>query len=311
MGQYARNYFFVLLSLVLLVSLSCSSPKAAETNSPIEITDQLGRVVKLDTIPQRIISLAPSNTEILFALGLGDKVVGVTPYDDFPAEAKQKESVGGYSTPDMEKVVALKPDLIVAATIHEKKVVPELERRNIPVVVLSPQNMSEIMQGIMLLGKLTGTDGEARKLVNNMQARINKVSKLTQGLSPEKRPRVFYVLWHDPLRTTGKDTFHDELISLAGGVNIFNDVDRYNLVNLEVVLERNPQIILADTGHGSGSDAPYLWATQESRLNGTEARKRNQVFKIDADIVDRAGPRIVDGLEAMLRLINPELSGKL
>ncbi|MBI4296087.1 MAG: ABC transporter substrate-binding protein [Chloroflexi bacterium] len=296
----------LMLSLILLFAGCTPKP-----TTPQGVTDQLGRAVKLQNFPQRIVSLAPSNTEILFALGLGDKVVGVTPYDNFPPEAKQKESVGGYSTPDIEKVVALKPDLIVATSTHEKKVIPELERRNIPIIALSPRSVPEILEGITLLGKVTGADSEARKLVNSMQGRINKVSKLTSQIAPAERTRVFYVLWHDPLRTAGKDTFHDTLINLAGGVNIFGDVDRYGLVNLETVLDRNPQVILADTGHGSGGDAPFRWAMDESRLKGTDALKKSLVFKIDADIVNRPGPRIVDAMEAMLQLIHPDLYKKL
>lgn len=296
------------LVMSLILGFSACAPKAPPSGG---VTDQLGRSVKLKNYPQRIVSLAPSNTEILFALGLGDKVVGVTTFDDFPEEAKSKEKVGGLTNPDIEKLVSLRPDLVVATSLQQGMVIPQLERQNITVIALSPKNVPEILEGITLLGKVTGADNEAKKLVNSMQARINKVSKLTSQLTPEERPRVFYLLWSDPLLAAGKNTFHDELIRLAGGVNIFSDVEKYGGVNLEVVLDRNPQIILADTGHGSGGDTSFRWAAEESRLKGTEALKEDQVFEIDADLVNRAGPRIVDGLEAMLKLIHPDLYEQL
>lgn len=304
--------FKVMWALGLVMSFILVFSACAPKTPPSEgVTDQLGRVVKLQSYPQRIVSLAPSNTEILFALGLGDRVVGVTTFDDFPEEAKSKEKVGGLTNPDIEKLVSLRPDLVVVTSLQQKMVIPELERQNISVIALSPQNMSEILEGVTLLGKITGADSQAKKLVNSLRARIDRVSKLTSQLTPKERPRVFYLLWSDPLRTTGKNTFHDELIRLAGGVNVFSDVEKYGAVNLEVVLERNPQIILADTGHGSGGDTPYKWATEESRLKGTEALKDGQVFEIDANLVNRAGPRIVDGLEEMLKLIHPDLYEKL
>ena len=133
MSRHVRNCLLVLLSLFLLTSLSCASPRASEVSSSIGITDQLGRLVKLDKIPQRIVSLAPSNTEILFALGLADKVVGVTDYCNYPPEAKEKPSIGGFSTPNIEKVIALSPDLILATSTHQKQVIPQLEAKGMTV----------------------------------------------------------------------------------------------------------------------------------------------------------------------------------
>jgi len=300
-----------LLVLVVLIITSCSSGGGSSGQSAIELTDQLGRVVKLDKMPQRIISLAPQNTEILFALGLGDKVVGVTTYCNFPPEAQEKPKIGGFSTVDVEKVVSLSPDLVVAALIHEKETISQLESHGLKVLALAPKTLSEVTQAIELVGKATGTETQARRAVEDMETRMATVARLVAGLSAEGRPRVFYVVWHDPLMTAGGDTTQSELIDLAGGRNIFDDLSKYPTVDLEALLERQPQVIIAGSGHGSAQNSPLEWAKSEPRLKNTEALIQNRVFGIDADIVSRAGPRIVDGLEEMLRLIHPELAAKL
>ena len=298
-----KKLALTVLALVFLLS-GCARP----TPAPGEITDQLGRPVRLDGPPQRIVSMSPSNTEILFALGLGDRVVGVTDYCDFPPEAMDKAKIGGFSNPDLEKLVALSPDLIVADQIHEKEVVPELERRNLPVFVMDPRNMDQVLESIVLLGRATGTEAEAARLVEEMKTRIGAVAQKVAGLSPQERPRVLSITWHDPLWTAGKGTWEDQLISMAGGQNLFPDLEGYKTVDLEMVLNRDPQVIIAASGHGEALRAPYLWARDEPRLKGTEALKKGRVYEIDADIVSRPGPRLVEGLEEMLRLLHPELN---
>lgn len=301
-----------LLSLPLLAILlyffgGRSSPAETPTAFPIEVTDQLGRLVRLEKAPQRIVSLAPSNTEILFALGLGEQVVGVTDYDDYPPEAQAREKIGGFSTPDIEKVVALSPDLILAAAIHEKEVIPGLEARNLTVMALAPKTVDQVLEAITLVGKVTGKEEAAAQLVGNLSQRIEAVRNLVAGIPSPEKPRVLYIIWHEPLFTAGQGTWHDQLITLAGGENIFHDLTGYPTVDLEAVLERNPQVIIANSGRGEASSLPLQWAETESRLSETEARQQGRVYEIDANIVDRPGPRIVDGLEEMLRLLHPEL----
>lgn len=307
MSQYIRNCLFVLSSLLLLVSLGCSSSKALEPKSPIEITDQLGRAVNLDKIPQRIISLAPSNTEILFALGLAEKVVGVTDYCNYPPEAKQKPSIGGFSTPNIEKLVALSPDLVLAASIHQKQVIPNLEQRGIIVFALAPKTLNEVLEAIILVGMITGNEREASGLAAEMGNRIKAVTDKTASLSQEQRPRVFYITWHDPLKTAGAGTLHDELMQKAGGANVARDLTGYAGITLEAVIEANPTVMVAGVGMGTGADAPLQFAMTEPRLRNTDARRHNRVYAIDVDLVGRAGPRIVDALEQFAQYIHPEL----
>lgn len=308
MSQYARKCLLVLLTLFLLISLSCTSPPASEAPSPIEITDQLGRVVKLDKIPERIISLAPSNTEILFALGLADKVVAVTDYCNYPPEAQEKPSIGGYSTPDLEKIIALSPDLLLADSIqHAKETIPELERRGLAVIALGPKTLDEVMEAINIVGKAAGREKEASNLVNDLAARMKVVTDKTADLSPAGKPKVLFVTWHDPLWTAGSGTLINELIDKAGGVNLAREISGHQVISLEVVVAEDPDVIIAITGHGDARDLPFQWAQTEPRLKETSARKSGRVYQIDADIATRSGPRIVLALEQFAEFIHPEL----
>lgn len=301
----------VVLTAVLIVGSSCTSVEGRPQQSAIEITDQLGRAVKLDTVPQRIVSLAPSNTEMLFALGLGDRVVGVDTYSDFPPEAKEKPKVGGFSTPDIEKILALSPDLVIAADTHKEKAIPEMERHGLKVLALAPKTLNDVTEAIELLSKAAGAEQQAQLVLQNMRRRVDAVSGLVADLPSEARPRVFYVLWHDPLKTAGQGTLQSQLMELAGGKNVFDDLSGYPAVSLEVLLERQPQVMIAAIGHGSGQEGPLEWAKSEPRLRDTEALSEGRVSDIDANIVSRAGPRIVDGLEQMFLLIHPELTAAL
>jgi iron complex transport system substrate-binding protein len=305
--RYVQNCLFVLLSFVLLLSLSCASPPRQETKSPIEITDQLGRAVKLDKIPERIISLAPANTEILYALGLADKVVAVTDYDDYPPEVKDKPSIGGFTTPDIEKVVSFSPDLVLATSIQQNTIIPNLEQKGITVFALNPQTLDDVLAGISLVGEITGTEKEASKLVAEMQTRIKVVTDETGNLTQSQRPRVFYITWQDPLMTAGSGTLEDELIRKGGGVNIAQNLTGYPGISLEAVIQANPEVIIAGVGMGTGADAPFQFAKTEPRLKDTDARQHDRVYSIDTDLVGRGGPRIVDALEQFVGFIHPEL----
>ncbi len=309
-----RGAFLIAVSMLLSLFMACSplpeepAPSPNEAVLPIEITDQLGRVVKLDRIPQRIISLAPSNTEILFALGLADKVVAVTDYGDYPPEAKEKPSIGSFSTPDIEKLVALSPDLILAANIHEDEVIPALERFDLPVLALDPRTLNEVLEAITLVGEITGKEERASGLVAEMQNKIKAVTDKTDALPAMQRPRVFYIIWHDPLMTVSSTTRIHELIVKAGGINIAQDlIGGYPTMSLEAVIMANPQIIIAGSGHGTGEDLPLQFAITEPRLKGVDARINNRVYQINTDLIGRPGPRIVDGLEKFAEFIHPEL----
>ena len=299
--------FFLVSVIVLALLVSCAPPPKEVPPSTGEVIDQLGRVVKLDGIPQRIISLAPSNTEILFALGLADKVVAVTDYCDYPSEAKEKPSIGGFSTPNIEELVALSPDLILATSIHEKRIIPQLEGKGITVFALNPKTLDEVLEAINLVGEITGEEEEASGLVAEMGHRIKAVTDKTGGLPEGQRPRVFYIVWHDPLMASGSETLQDDLIDKAGGINIARDLTGYADISLEAFIAANPQVMIAGGGHGSGEDLPLQFAKNDERLSDMDARINDQVYGVDANLASRPGPRIVDGLEEFAEFIHPEL----
>jgi len=301
----------ILVIMLLLTALSgcvesgrdSTQPTAEEY--PLTIVDSLGRNVTIFKQPERVVSLAPSNTEILFALGLGDKVVGVTEYCNYPLAAQEKEKVGGFSTVSVERVVALEPDLILAAGIHES-IVGDLERLGLTVVVLDSKNVDDILENIILVGKITRQVGVAEELTASMEHRINAI---TSKVENAEGTEVFYVTWHDPLRTVGPGTNIHELIQLAGGSNIAGDarVD-YPIYSLETLIERDPDVIIISSKHGAGGPTVENIGTL-LQDRGISAVRNRRIYEIDADLVVRDGPRVVDGLEEMAKCIHPELFG--
>jgi len=296
---------FLLLVVVPSVLVGCTptEPKPAGA-----IVDDLGRSVQIDEVPRRIVSLAPANTEILFALGLGDRVVGVTEYCNYPTEAGGKEKIGGFATPDLESIVALAPDLVLAGGIHQKEVIPGLEEMGLTVFALEPEDLAGIMESIRAVGLITGKETEASEVTAQMEGRLEAITDETKNV--ERTPRVLYVTWHDPLWSVGSGNMIHELIEKAGGENIFQDITGHTVVSLEAVLVRDPEAIIACSGHGEAGDKPFEWVKQETRLSVTAARRNNRVYEVDADLVSRYGPRAVDALEWFAYFIHPEIFDK-
>jgi iron complex transport system substrate-binding protein len=303
------------LGLICLVAIlfsglfvSCASEPETTTPAPIKITDQVGRTVTLETTdPQRIVSLAPANTEILFALGLSDKVVGVTDYSDYPPEATLKPNVGRYDTPNIEQILAADPDLILADSIHKAEIIPQLESHGLTVVAIAPATFEDIFDSIRMVGEITGTEEKADELLSDMQARVDSITDKTATLPESEITSVFYLVWHDPLMTSGGDTLINEMIEMSGGRNLFEDVSGAAMVELEELIARNPQVIIVGVGMGIDVEITMQIFETESRLMNTDAMKNNRVYGIHLDISGRTGPRIVEGLEAFARSIHPEL----
>ena len=277
---------------------------------PLTVVDDLGRTVKIEKLPQRIISLAPSNTEIIYALGLEDRLVGTTDYCDYPEAAKQKPRVAGYVNPDLEKVVSQQPDLVIAEAIHENTVLPALEKLGLTVIVTSATSLDVVLDDIKLIGEVTGKSKAATKLVDDLAMRIQAVTTKTAGLTTEQRPRVLYAIWYDPIWTMGSETFSDDLIWKAGGANIFSkDFEKSHVVSLEAIIAKNPQVIIV-SGMATTGDLIYKNIIKETRLTGVDAIRDSRVYKIsNANFIERPGPRVVDGLEEVAKIIHPEIFG--
>lgn len=268
---------------------------------PITITDQLGREIVLEKLPERIVSLSPSNTEILFSLGLEDRLVGVTDFCEYPEAAKSKEKVGGFADPSVEKIVSLKPDIVLTTDLH-RQVVEQLDAMGISSVMINPGNMEEMLESIELIGFVTGVKEKAEALTLGLRTRIKAVSEEMAGIPDDKKPRVYYEIFPTPLITAGPNTFVDDIIKLTGGVNIAADANKaYPEYSQEMIVSKNPQIIIY-SHHGSSQE------TVEDILGRTgwgsiDAIKEKRVFYIDEDIVQLATPRLVEGLEAVSRLL--------
>jgi iron complex transport system substrate-binding protein len=234
---------------------------------PMTLTDYAGRQVTLQAEPQKIISLAPSNTEIIYALGLEDRLMGVTTFCDFPAEALDKPKIGGFNTVEIEKVVEIQPDLILATNIHVAEVVPQLEQLGLTVFVVDPRGIDEIKDAIEVVGRLMSSLDEAYQLIIEIETRVAAVTDITSNLTTEQKPRVFYIIWHEPLMTVGSGTNINTLIELAGGVSVVGDISEdYPTLSLEALIVANPQVIIAGSGMGSGVNLPYEFALNEERL---------------------------------------------
>lgn len=271
---------------------------------PITVTDSLGRKVKFERLPQRIVSLAPSNTEILFALGLDDRIAGVTDFCDYPEKARLKPRVAGYMTPDIEKLVTIAPDLVLAESIHEKTVLPALEKVGLNVIVLSSHTVDEIINNITLVGQVTGRSMAALRLTQQLSGRIKAVTSKTSRLTSAERPRVMYVIWYDPVWTMGGKTYIDDLITKAGGANIFSaDFEESRIVSPESIVNKNPQVVIV-TGMATSADSIAGNLKQQGWMQSTDAIKNNRVYKLsDANLIERPGPRIVEGLEEVAALL--------
>jgi iron complex transport system substrate-binding protein len=297
---------FLVSALALVLLASCKSSPESATPSPIEITDHLGKVVQLETIPQRIISLAPSNTEILFALGLEDKLIAVTDYCKYPPEAETKPSIGGFSNPNIEQIIALAPDLVLASSAGADTFQAQLEDKGVKVVSLDPKTIDQTLESITLTGKVTGKEAEARQMVADLDKQIKAITDRTAALPESGRPKVFYPVWHDPLMAGGLGTMHHEMIVTAGGIDIAADLDGYAVISIEVVLQENPDILIAGT-HGDAATLMLDFLQNDPSLANTTARQTNSIYSIDDGPVRQPGPRVAEGLEMIAEIIHPEL----
>lgn len=260
--------------------------------------------VSTATAAPRYISLAPSTTEILFALGLDEEIVGVSSYCNYPSKARSKAKIGDFSHPNMEQIFSLKPDYIFCTGLEQAPVIRELKRLKLKVYVADPVTTEQLFVSIVDIGKITGRNREAAELIKKMKDEIKVVTDKAGLITQEKRTRVFIEIWHEPLMTAGKDSFIDELITLAGGINIAHDIGRpYSIFSAEKVVDRNPGcIIMAYMDRESPLkliEGRFGWA-------GIAAVKNKRVYNdIDPDVLLRPGPRITEGVKKIYEKLYP------
>jgi len=306
-GRRARGLWLLLILLLAACAPPAGAPVPQPTAVPapafpVTVTDDDGQTITIDKEPQRLITLAPSNTEIVYALGIGDRLVAVSDYSDYPPEAASKPKVG-YIRVDIERVIGYNPDLILATGAHRQQVTPQLRQRGLKVITLDPKNIEGVFDNILLVGRATGQTTAAEKLVADLKARVAQIeSKVRQTGT---RPRVFFEL-DKSLFTVGPGSFIHDLIVRAGGENIAGDADRpYPQLSLEVLLQRDPEvIIITDIGQYGGETPESVRA--RPGWQAVSAVRNNRVVPINPDLVNRPGPRVVDGFEAIARALHPE-----
>ena len=289
--------YFLLVALILFIALLTSGMEG-KANFPREIVDDFGYKVIINKKPERIVSLSPANTEIIFAIGAGDKVVGVTEYCDFPPQVKKIDRIGGFTTPNIEAIVDKNPDLVVASYGNGEGNIKRLKELGITVLCLYPKSVGDILKDIKLVGEAIGFEKEAEDLVRDLERRINLIREKVSKIPEKKKPRVLYLVWYPELWTAGKGTFANDLIEMAGGKNIAFDVQGWKIISKEVVIDRDPEVIFC-SGMGKNSVILKNKILKDPDLKKTSALISGRVYTITSDIVERPGPRVVDGLEKM------------
>ncbi len=301
--------FIVLLTGLALIGgcsmRSAAPPMVKEENPgyPVTIQDDLGRRVSIAEQPQRIVSLSPSNTEILYAIGMDSRIVGVTTYCNYPEAALKCEKIGGFSDPNLEMIIALEPDLVVAESIHSL-LIPSLEKAGITVLAVEPKRLLDISGAVEVIGRATGNRAEASRLAGKIRDKIEQIRSRVAGV--ENNPLVYFEIWHEPPMTAGPGTLIDDLITVCGGVNLAGDAaTSYPEISEEVIFLRNPEVIVYPESHGDAAINPM---NREGGWQKLKAVQSGRVESINPDIVSRAGPRVIEAMDALLSIIHPELA---
>lgn len=289
--------FFLLASQLLLPLLS----SAEMVNYPLTLIDDTGTAVTIPQEPQRIISIAPSNTEILFALGLEDKIVGITNYCNFPEETKNIEKIGGMSPLNFEKIASLNPDFILAYAGFQLKEIPRLRELGFNVLVIEPLTIKETLKSIKMVATVCGIPEKGNALVEDLSQRINKINTEVSKITISTRPKVFIGGTYETIYTPGEGTLFNELISLAGGRNIAATLPGWVKISPEFVAEAEPEIIIIPIGAMNQGEESKIKSdlSQRSGWSNIPAIKNQKIFIVNEDLFYRAVPRLVDGLELL------------
>lgn len=304
------------LPLILLSGCDASpraAPRAATPDSappaagfPLTVTDSEGRKVTFPAPPQRIISLAPAHTETLYALRAGDRVVAADTYSDYPPEARPRATLNCWPHPPLERIVQLRPDLVVVLT-QSRDEIRQLETMGIPVLKLFPQTYDAALDGILLLGRVTGTGPAAEKLVGSMRDRRRAVEERVRGAKPR---RVLYEL--DAVTAgrpyvAGNGGFYGTLLTLAGGKNVFADVRAPSTqASVEQIVARDPEVILLGDTRSPSQPQSAALVKRRPGWGVIAAVRTGQIFPVNSDQITRPGPRLVEGLEEIARTLHPD-----
>jgi iron complex transport system substrate-binding protein len=295
--MWSMKRFLSIFLFLLLLGVGNRAPAAT-------FTDEVGRTVEVNGPPRRIVSVAPNVTEILFALGLGDRLVGVSAYCQYPPEALKIEKIGGYINPSLEKIVSLRPDLVVGIAEGDLRTfVDKLAGLKIPVYIANPRDALEVLTSIRKIGEVTFAQEPARRIVHSMEEKIRRIRDKVQG---RPQPRVLHILDFNPLISAGKGTFVDDLIHLGGGRNVAETATgKYPRFSMEEVLVQDPEVILLASM--KSQDPLVKQRGWWDRWKTITAVKQGRIYVLDSDLIHRPSPRMVEGLEQVARAIHPEV----
>jgi iron complex transport system substrate-binding protein len=314
-AKYIIITALLVAAVVAVCGCSTVTPTATPTPAPasqypMTLSDYYGRTATLTHAPERIVSTSAANTEILFDLGLGSKIVGVDEYSDYPAEAKNITHVSGFAEVSYEKITAANPDVIFAEDIIGEEAVTKLRDMGFQVIEVKNSNLTMIRKNIELFGKATNTSDKAAALVNSIDAEVANVSAKTAGLNESQKPKVLLVTGLFPDETIypfGNGTYGDELLTLAGARNAAGNITLYGVMSHEVILKEDPDMIIVPVddisrpSYNAFKNGSMAWAT------GLSAYKNGKVYEVDANIMNRPSPRLADAGLIIARIVHPEL----
>lgn len=291
------------------VATPTATPAATPTPTPeskVTVKDSRGVELTFEKAPEKVISLMPSNTEILYALGLGSKIIGVSEYCNYPEDTANKQKIPTGQNMNVESLIALKPDLIFIGKMSVMDdQIKQMEDAGIRIVVTEANSLLQTYEVIGLIGTVMGKQNEAAALVDGMKKGFEDIKKSVEGKTPvsvyvEVSP-LQYGLW-----SCGKNTFIQELLDIVGATNIFNDIEGWASVSEEQVLERNPAIILTTSSELTGIADPVGEINSRANWNSIDAVKNNRVLMLDGDMITRPGPRLLNAAMELVKAVYPE-----
>ncbi len=298
--QVPRPIVIGLLVSAFLLCAGCAAPQEASPSKTV-ITDATGVSVPIPQEVRRVVSLAPSESEIVAALGGMDRLVGRSDYCDYPPELSAIPSIGGPRSLSTEAIVSLNPDLVVTTGIVDSARIDELRALGLTVVVFEPKTIDDIYENILLMGRLLGEEEQAEAMVGEMQAKEQQITSRYQGID---HPSVLYLLWHDPLYIAGNDTFEHDLLIHAGGVNVMEETRGYVVVSDESIVQREPDVIIVCQSHTAGLVRLKDKVLEKPAFSGLTAVVNRRICEVNADLANRPGPRVIKALESFAECIH-------
>ena len=309
-GEFNKNirktFLMKIVGLTLLISCFFFIIPVVPANGRLAV-DQTGEKIEIPTQPGRVISLAPSLTEMVFSLQAEDKLIGATRYSNFPAAAKKLPRIGSYIQLDLERIVAIKPDLCLAIKDgNPLRTVDAIKALGIPVFAIDPRSIAQIMDAFLLLGDILGASERADELVSDIKHRLVLVREKVS--SSRERPSVFFQIADIPIVSAGKNSYIDRLITLAGGVNLAGNMRDYPRYSWENIMLLQPEVVLLSSM--AGGKSPELLKASWQRWPEIPAVRNNQLHVVDADLFNRPTARLITGLEILAEILHPEYSGE-